>query len=320
MKKICIMLVLALVISLGSSVLAADKPENYPERNLEVMVGWGAGGGTDTFARSISIPASKKMDVPIVIHNITGSAGTLAANEVQNRPVDGYSLWACAANYAVNLAMGRTQFTPDKWEAVIRVQHDTGTLQTSDEGRFDSIQELIDFAKKHPGEVTIGGTGATSFDAIAVGLFASRADIEITYVPYEGSGSMQADVLSGDIDAMWEEIGSTIGQLKEGSLKPLIVFSENRVKDFPNVPTSIELGIDHTLGNWRGMLAKEGTPKEIVNYLHDTFKESMQAESYKKTARKRYLHLRDGYLSSKDFAEFIKQQTKLYKEVLADMQ
>ena len=311
--------ILAIAVSgpFSTAFAKLEKPKGYPERNVEVIVGWGAGGGTDTYMRSISIHARRLMKNPLVIINMSGASGAKAAEYVQQQPADGYTLWACGSNFPINIALKKTKYSADDFVPVIRNQWDVGVIQASTEkGRFKTIQELIAYAKDHPGEVSIGGTGAASFDEIVVSLFAEKAGIKLKYIPYEKAGKIHAAVLGGHLDAMFEEPGPTIDLIEAKKLKPLVVFMKNRLKEFEDVPTALELGYDVTPGIWRGLLAKKGTPPEIVKYLHDVFKASAEHSLYKAIEKQRYLHLRPGYMGSADFAALIKKEVGIYREVL----
>jgi putative tricarboxylic transport membrane protein len=313
-----------LAVFIGGYFSPADAqiaaPKGYPERNVEIIVGWGAGGGTDTYMRAISIQARRLMKNPLVIINMPGASGAKAAEYVQQQPADGYTLWACGSNFPINIALKKTKASADDFQPIIRNQWDVGMIQTSpDKGRFNSIQELIEYAKEHPDSVSIGGTGAASYDEIVLSLFAEEAGITIKYIPYESAGKMHAAVLGGHLDAMFEEPGPTIDLIESGKLKPLLVFMEEKLKEFPDVPSSTELGFDVTLGIWRGLLCKKGTPPEIVKYLHDIFKASAENSIYQAIEKQRYLHLRPGYMGSEDFDKLIKKEVSIYSKVLKNL-
>jgi putative tricarboxylic transport membrane protein len=302
---------------LGSAEAQIKKPPKFPERGVEVIVGWGAGGGTDTYMRAISIQARRLLGVPLTIINMPGASGAKAAEYVQQQPAEGYNLWAMGSNFPVNIALKKTKFGVDDFEPVIRNQWDVIMLQTSGEkGRFKTIQELIAFAKKNPGKVSIGGTGAASFDEVVLGLFSEAAGIELKYIPYERAGAMHAAVLGGHLDAMMEEPGPTIDLLEAGKLKALVVFMEKRLDKFSGTPTTVELGYKVTLGIWRGILAKTGTPPEIVKYLHDVFKAAAEHSIYRAVEKESFLHLRAGYMGGKEFKELMRSEVEIYRRVL----
>jgi len=140
--------------------------------------------------------------------------------------------------------------------------------------------------------------------------------VDLTYVPYESASEAKAALVGGHIDLLHEEPGVIISLIDAGTTFPIIVFTEERLKRFPNVPTGRELGIDITMGRWRGLAAKKGTPKEAIKILHDGFKKAMDSDVYKTITHSQLLDLRQGYLSSEDFTKFWAIEDRIYSEIL----
>lgn len=298
----------------------AAKESKYPERSIEAVVGWGAGGGTDTFTRAITKPASEILGVPFVVVNKPGASGSIAGDYVARQPADGYTIWAISSNYPLNVALGKTPHGLDKYIPVARLQHDTATIQIAADGPFKDINELVEAAKANPGKVTIGGTGAMGFDEIVIAMWEKAAGIDLNYVPYDKAGKMHSALLGGHIDAMFEEFGPTIGMIKEGKIKVVLAFTDKRLEDFPDVPVAPEFGWDVTEGQSRGILVPAGTPEEVVKTLESAFKQAKESESYKSYERDKYLHLREGWLGSEDFKAQLEQAIEKYKGILKEIQ
>ncbi len=132
---------------------------------------------------------------------------------------------------------------------------------------------------------------------------------------------MHAQVLGGHIDAMFEEFGSTISLVEKGDIIALVIFKEDRVKDkrFDKIPAAPELGWDVTLGRWRGIGARAGTPPERIEYLHEIFKKAMKHSIYKSMEKTRLLDLRPGYMGPKELDKLIKQEKDTFTRVLKDL-
>jgi tripartite-type tricarboxylate transporter receptor subunit TctC len=122
--------------------------------------------------------------------------------------------------------------------------------------------------------------------------------------------------VGGHIDLLHEEPGVIISLIDAGTIVPIIAFTEERLKRFPNVPTGRELGVDITFGRWRGLAVKKGTPKERIKILHDGFKKAMDSDVYKTITHSQLLDLRPGYLSPDDFTHFWIEQDKIYSEII----
>lgn len=321
MKKIlilCLMLVLTLTLATGCDT-EAGPDENYPTRSIDVVVGWGAGGGTDVAARTITRYASETLGVSMPVRNLEGGSGLIAGDNVVSQPADGYTMWAMGSNYVVNVALGRTPHDLDAYIPVARLQHDTAALHVNINGQFSTIDELVDYAKANPGDVTIGGTGAASFDEVVIATFLKEAEIEVTYVPYESGGTMQAALLGGHIDVMFEEFGPAKAMLEEGSIKPVVVFSDDRLDAYPDLPTAQEKGWNVSNGIWRGFLVKAGTPDHIVQSLRDALKESYDNPEYKEFEEGNFLHLREGWQDGEDFRKLMEEEIEQFRVILESL-
>lgn len=319
-----------------ASVQAAEKikkPADYPKRKIEWNLWYGPGGGTDIFSRTIGIPARRYLKpAPLVIINIPGAAGANGMLYTMEQPADGYTITSIGNDLPINDVLKRAKFkgkplTINDFVPIIRCQYDTATIQVSSKKSksrgtpFKDIKDFVDYAKKNPRKVTIGGTGSAGFDEVVVVLFLKAAGIEAKYVPFDSAGKMHAQVLGGHIDACFEEFGSTIGLLEKGDLKALVIFKEERVKDkrFADIPVAPELGWDVTLGRWRGIGAKAGTPPEAIEYLHQVFKKAMGHSLYKAMEKSRLLDLRQGYMGPKDLAVDIERERGTFENVLKDL-
>ncbi|MEW6697889.1 MAG: Bug family tripartite tricarboxylate transporter substrate binding protein [Bacillota bacterium] len=311
-----------LVTGCGGSGGGEEKKEaasKYPERPVEVIVGWGAGGGTDVFARSIAKPAAEIIGQSMPVKNMAGASGSIAGDYITQQPADGYTIWAMGSNYAVNVALGRTPHKLDAYIPIARIQHDTAMLQVTKDSKFKTIDDLVTYAKANPGKVKVGGTGAASFDEVVVALWEEAAGIDVNYVPYEKGGAMQSALMGGHVDVMFEELGPTMGLVQEGSLKPILAFTDAKIASMPDLPVSVDKGWNVTLGNWRGVLVKKGTPDDAVKKLQETFAKAYEDPSYKEIEKQNALDLRPGYQTGEDFGKHISSEIEIYREALVKL-
>lgn len=311
-----------LVTGCGGSGGGEEKKEaagKYPERPIEVIVGWGAGGGTDVFARAISKPTAEIIGQSMPVKNMPGASGSIAGDYTIQQPADGYTIWADGSNYAVNVALGRTPHKLDAYIPIARIQHDTAMLQVTKDSKFKTIDDLVTFAKANPGKVKVGGTGAASFDEVVIALWEEAAGVDVNYVPYENGGAMQSAVMGGHIDVMFEELGPTASLVKEGSLKAILAFTDKKIDSMPDLPVSVDKGWNVTLGNWRGVMVKAGTPEDVVNKLRETYKKAYDDPSYKEIEKQNYLDLRPGYQDGPEFAKHIEGEIEIYRQALVKL-
>ncbi|MBG9447692.1 tripartite tricarboxylate transporter substrate binding protein [Cytobacillus firmus] len=320
-------LVIALVFILqacSSSPQEASSEEkksgsNYPERQIEIVVGFGAGGGSDNFARAIAKELKDILGVNINVVNMPGASGINSADHVARQPADGYTIWSATSNHPVNIAAGAEKNDLSKLTAVGRVQNDTMTLQVKSDGKFKDIEDLIAQAKEKPGEITIGGTGSAGFDELVIKQFEKATGTKFNYISFEGSGEMTAALLGGHIDVIAEEPGPSIAQLESGDIKMLIAFTEEKMEGFEDVPISTEMGIDVTDGQGRGFMVHADTPPEIIEVLENALKEAKDQAGYKEYEKASYLHLRDGWLNAEDYNAEFENLIDTYGTLLNDM-
>ncbi|HDR16134.1 MAG TPA: tripartite tricarboxylate transporter substrate binding protein [Desulfobacteraceae bacterium] len=313
-------------------VLGADiqKPEDFPTSKIEWNLWYGPGGGTDIFARTIGIPARRYLKpAPLVIVNIPGAAGANGMIYTMEQPADGYTITSIGNDLPINVVQERAKFdgrplTIDDFEPIIRCQYDTATLQVNpnkckSRGEpFKDVEDLVDFAKKNPNSLIIGITGSAGVDEVVTSMWLDAAGITAKLVPYDSAGKCHAALLGGHVDVMFEEFGPTVSLLEQGQLKALLVFKENRVEDsrFADVPCSVEKGWDVTLGRWRGIGAKKGTPADRIEYLHQVFKKSMEHPVYKNLEKANLLDIRPGYMGPEDLKIEIRKERDMFEKVL----
>lgn len=300
----------------GSSEEENNKAASYPEKQVEVYVGHGPGGGTDSFVRTITDKMSENIDGKFNIINQEGGSGVVAMQEAMQQPADGYTLIGDSA-YAVTTAAGTNPHGLDEVKPIARVQSDIYALQVASDS-FDSVEELVKYAKENPGEVKLGAVGTMGIDEITAQRFMKEAGVEMTYVPMEGAGEMHSDLLGGHIDVILEEVGPTISYIEEGDFKPLVFFAEDRLDDFSEVPTTVENDWDLTDGVERYLMAPADTPQPIVDKLEKSAKEAMETEEYQEYAANAYLDLRDGWMGSEEFEEKLEEDIKKYEEIIAN--
>jgi putative tricarboxylic transport membrane protein len=313
LRKFSIGMVAFSIFIFAACLLMAQ--EKFPSKTIEVANMFGPGGGTDVFVRTLAIDARRVLKVPMVVTNITAGQGVGATKHVLDQPADGYSLLAFGPEQIFNAILGRIDYK--EFEGVIMCQQDQSMFYVNKEkGKFKTIQEVIQFAKTNPGKIKIAGTGAAGFDEVLVKQFNKKASIELTYVPYESASEAKAALVGGHIDLLHEEPGVIISLIDAGTITPIIVFTEERLKRFQNVPTARELGIDITMGRWRGLAVKKGTSKEVIKILHDGFKKAMESDVYKTITHSQMLDLRPGYLGAEEFTKFWITEEKLYSEIV----
>lgn len=302
---------LGLMVALPHSATAQDK---YPERTVEIINQFGPGGGTDMFIRAIGMPMTGITRQSIVGLSVTGGGGVPAYTEFMSRPADGHSLMAIGPEEVINHVLGRID--AEELRPVARVQWDQGLLYVRADSEFETAQDLIGHAKENPGTLTIGGTGAAGYDETVVALWGLRTDTEHVYVPFDSAAEAFSAVLGGHAQVLFEEFGPARALVEAGEIRPLVVFSEERLPDLPEVPTAQELGHDVNLGRWRGFALKQEDDPEHAKALFEVVEEAAEDPIYKNVEEQNALQYRSVVIGPDEFQEFLDSEIELYREVL----
>lgn len=293
------------------------RPADYPTRPIEVVCPYGAGGGSDIFVRSLMMPARKYLKVPINVTNLPGGAGVKASTYALRQPADGYTIYNFSPEQLINTIFGRENYK--EFVPLCNVQQDQSMFYVRAESPFKTIQEVIGYAKENPEKLQFAGTSAPSPDEMIILLFAKRAGIRVKYVPFDAAPESHVAVLAGQADVLHEEPGVIISLIDSKKFRPLIVLTEKRLEKFPDVPTGRELGYDITIGRWRGLSVKKGTPQEIINYLADIFKKCAEDHVYKAMEQANLLNFRPGWKGPEECARFWEEEygkyCRVYKEL-----
>lgn len=317
------LIVLAFIlVACGSSTESSgsDEGENksdsdFPTRGIDIIAGGGPGGGTDLFSRAVGRELSEILDVNVNIINMPGAAGSVASQELAKRPSDGYTIMPTTSDLQINIASGRTDNYLEEFDALARLHEDTYLLWVKTDSEYSDIDTLIQKAKDNPGEIVIGGAHSDGLDDLTVRLFEEAADVELNYTAYEETGMFQSDLVGGHIDVIIDELSASIGLLEGGEIKPILVFAPDRLEEFPDVPTTVEKGIDVTNGMDRGFVIKSDVPEEIKEVLRNAFEEVIASERYQEFAKSEYLDLKDGWLNADDYNASLESDVEVYSSM-----
>lgn len=291
------------------------KPKDYPSRTVQIVIPWATGGGTDIYVRTLQKPVEKALGVQVNVINMPGAEGVTAFNKVNSDPADGYTIFAIGPEEIMNHVMKRYNF--NDLVPVLRAQQDQSVLWVPENSPYKGIKEILEDAKANPGKQK--WAGARGFDDVAMGLFIKKAGVKVDYVPYDKANEANAGVAGGHFVLGHEEIGSMLPLWEGKKVRPVVVFSEKRLPKYQDIPTSKEMGAEVTLGRWRGMAVKKGTPQPIVEYLDKVFRDAMDTPEYKQLAEKTVTDQRPGYVSASEFAKALQEELVVYEQVLKEL-
>jgi len=304
MKKIMALAGIVILAGCGPESDKVQDTANYPEKPIELIIPFGEGGASDTFARKFSDLMAKNMDQPIQAVNKKGSSGLVGMVYAAQKPADGYTVLEVTPSMVIADALDvsdAVKFMRD-FEPLARIQSDIYVLCLPEESPFNSFEDLVKYGQTHP--VTFGGVSPGGLDDLTLNALAAETGVNIKFIPYRSGSEVKAAVLGGEVDIYLDKIVSAVNYIKDGKVKPVVVLNEERITKldvFKNVPTTKELGYNVTIGSWRGFVVKKGTAPEVKKYLIDKMETAYATKEYKDFAALNLVDIRPGYLNSKGF-------------------
>jgi tripartite-type tricarboxylate transporter receptor subunit TctC len=293
----------AALLTLAAAVPPADAQEAFPSRPVDFVVTWGTGGGADAMARTLAALAQPHLGVPVPISNVPGASGNTGLAQILSGKPDGYAIATYIADTLATIPMGLARYTAADLEWVVRTQVADSFLFVRSESSFRTVQELLKHAQANPGKLRVASTGFGSVDDMTVRYLEKKGHRMVT-VPYPKPGERYAAALGGHAEVLYEQAGDVQQYLKAGQLRPLVIFAAERHPAFPDVPASKELGLDIYLPQFRGVVARKGTPPERVGKLADAFRQAMDSPQWKKFAGEWYMRP-DSYLGPERFRAWV---------------
>ena len=256
-------------------VLLAALPaqaQDWPTKPVRMIVPFPPGGGTDTVARPLAAKLAQILGQQVVIDNRGGAGGTIGAGMAAKAPADGYTVLLYSVHGAVAAAAYKSlpydlqkDLVPVTTAAIF-----PDVLVAANRVPAKTLPELITWAKANPGKLNCGSAGNGTSRHLSCELFNSAAGISATHVPYKGTGPATQALVAGEIDWVFEALGSAAGQIRAGTVRPIVVTSAKRSPAFPDVPTAIESGLPgFEVTSWYGLWVPVGTPAAVVQKLQE---------------------------------------------------
>jgi tripartite-type tricarboxylate transporter receptor subunit TctC len=256
----------------------------FPTRPVVMIVPYAAGGSADVVARPLAAEMSKVLGENVVVELRPGAGGNIGAEHVARsvRP-DGYTILMASLSLATNVSLMRLNFDPRKDLAGVGgITTFPNVLVVSTQDPARNLQDIVERARKERGKVTYGSSGPGTSSHLAGELLSAAANIELTHVPYKGSGAVYPDLIARRVTMLFDLAGSASGHVKGGQVKPLAMTGARRANALPDVPTFVESGFPgFEFGAWLGLFAPAEAPKEIVARLEDAMLKSIQTPDMK---------------------------------------
>ena len=272
----------------GAAVLcggAQAQGGDWPARPVNMIVPFPAGGGTDAFARPLSAQFAKISGQTLVIDNRGGAGGTVGASIAAKAQPDGYTLFMGAVHHAIAPSIyPKLDYDLEKDFVPLMLLANVPQVVVVNPRRVtaNTLQEFVAAAKRNPGKLNYGSAGSGTSHHLAGELFKLQTNTFITHIPYRGAGPALSDLIAGNVDLMFDGLGSSAQHIKGGRIKALMVAGSKRNPAFPDVPSAAEVGLpDYTVTTWYGLWAPKGTPAELQARIVDEMKKALASDELK---------------------------------------
>lgn len=277
MSKAAVGAALTVFMSLSLTIVVSAGAQTFPAKPVRLVVGFAAGGGTDTISRVIGKKLAETWPHALVVENRPGADGSIATEIVANSPPDGYTLVMVSNAFTITPFLRKLAYDPVKDFAPVTLAASTPNLLVVHPTLpVRNVKELVALAKARPGELTFGSSGTGTSPYLAMELLKSMTGTSIVHVPYKGSNPAVIDLMGGQIQLMFGAIPTVGPHVTSGRLRAIAISSPKRWPSFPDLPTVSESLPGFEAATWYGVLAPAGTPPAIVTKLWNDMAGALQ--------------------------------------------
>ncbi|GAB6154573.1 tripartite tricarboxylate transporter substrate binding protein [Desulfosporosinus burensis] len=284
LKRIgALILVIALVLAIGTgcgTTSVSQKPDNaqvkvekYPTRPVNIIVPFGPGGGADQLGRLLSKELSQKLGVSFPVVNMAGASGSVGMAKLVTEPADGYNIYVYVTDTHATLASAKPAFKLDEFTPVARMLKAPSFFFVAMNSPIKTWADLEKKIKENPGQVKVAGNGEGSIDDVALTYLAQNHGLKVNKVPYSNPGERYTSILGGHAEVLYEQAGDVASYLDQKQMRPVLVFDEKRMPEFPDIPSTGELNMKVFFPFDRTIIMKAGTSAEHIKILSNALKE-----------------------------------------------
>ena len=279
-KKVVLSLLAGFMLLFGALAFAQD----YPTRPITLMVPYPAGASSDVGARIVAAIAEKQLGQPIVVVNKVGASGQVGWTELARQKPDGYYLGAINLPHMLSAALDPERKAVYKAEDIVPIISqalDPTTISVRPDSPWKTLKDLIDDAKKRPGQIAAGIVGYLQDDEIGYFQFADGAKVELRRVYFDGAALAITALLGKNVDVLFCTVADNYTQWKAGRIRMLTIMDKERTKFYPDLPTTAELGFPSIISaSTRGIAAPKGVPEPNLKKLQEVFKKAMMSKEH----------------------------------------
>ena len=316
--KVLALVFLVLGCVLSQAGWAQEKPKDYPNKPITLMVGFSAGGSSDLGARIIGEALKKIIGQPVVVDNKAGAGSQVMLTDFKNNAnPDGYTMALINVPQIQTIVFDPTRkasFTLKDFQPIANHVQDPGAILVRKESPFKTLEDFMAAAKATPGQIRVSTTGIGSDDHLAVLDFQRKTGLKFNIVHMRGTPEALTAALGGHIDVDFDNVGGFLPTVVSGEARILAVMMEKRYPDLPDVPTFREKGIDLVSSSTRGYAMPAGTPMGIIKYMEQAIKRAMDDPDHIKRMKDAGLSLK--FMGAQEYSQFLEVQNNRAKDLI----
>lgn len=262
---------IAITVALLANAFSPVHAQTWPNKPIALIVPFPPGGGTDAFARPLSVYLSKQLGRQVIIDNRGGAGGTVGASIAAKAAPDGYTFFIGAIHHAIAPSFYKLDYNIETDLVPLTIIANPPQVIVINPTRVNAtnFKEFLTLARNNPGKLNYASAGSGTSHHLAGELFKQQSNTFIVHIPYRGAGPALSDLIAGNVDVMFDGLGSSAQHIRSGRIRALAIASPKRSPAFPNVPTTAEVGLpDYVVSTWYGIWGVKGTPKEILDRMH----------------------------------------------------
>ncbi|MCF2521732.1 tripartite tricarboxylate transporter substrate binding protein [Bradyrhizobium sp. G127] len=311
----------ALFMLLGGAAVASHaEAQTWPEKPITFVVPFAAGGGTDAFARPLAAQLDMQLGTRVLIENRAGAGGTVGASQASKAAPDGYTFFVGAAHHAIAPALYPNldyNLERDFIPVALIARPPQVIVVNPDKVAAKTLAEFVAYLKANPDKLNYGSAGGGTTHHLAGELFKILTQTRIVHVPYRGAGPAMQDLVAGHVPLVFDGLGSSAAQIRDGKLRALAVAAPKRVPAFPDIPTAAEAGVPgYEVSTWYGVFAPKNTPPAIVERMTRELQKAMQTQAIKDAWERNGSDVPD--VTGKAFATMVSAETVRWQKVVTE--
>ena len=305
-------------LSLGVIIPSSFAQSNYPNKPINFIVPYGAGGGADSRSRQIAQKMSVILKQSIIVDNKPGAGGNIGTEYISRAAPDGYTIgMGNFAPMAVNKTLfGNLRYDPETdIVPIVLIEKGPLVLVVNPSSPYKTVQDIVAAAKAKPGILTFSSGGIGGSHQLSAELFEQNAGIEMIHVPYKSGSAGLTDLMAGNVTMMFDQMYSAMPSIKAEKLRAIAITSKKRSPLLPNIPSFVEMGYPKVeVLNWQGLIAPKGTPKAIIDQLNAAANEALKDPTLRELMLSQGNEIGGG--SPADFAALVKAESLKWSAVV----